>query len=64
MLSDLYELSFALRNPKKEEEEDDPMSGFIGGGTTVAVGTLAVVFAKKSYARTTREMTTIIDLWN
>ena len=48
------------------EPKDDnglPVAGFTGGATLVAVGTLAVKFAKTSFVRTTREMTTINRLW-
>ena len=53
--------SIALR--KSRDKDDDPMSGFMSGSISVAVGTSAVIFAKRSFNRTTREMTTINKLW-
>ena len=53
--------TYALRRPR--DKDDSPELGFMGGAVSVAVGTLAVAFAKTSFARTTREMTTINRLW-
>ena len=47
----------AFRKPNNKD--DHPKSEFMTGTSTIAVGTLAVVFARKSFARTTREVTTI-----
>ena len=51
--------SIAIRKRNPKDKDDNPESGFMSGSISVAVGTSAVLFAKKSFWRTTREMTTI-----
>ena len=53
--------TFAIR--KSNNKDDNPYGQFMEGSVSVAVGTLAVVFAKRSYGRTLREITTINKLW-